>query len=328
MQLLDLESTNKLLQSNRQKRIMLTFHSVADTDSISSAVALSMYLEHARIAAPDIITSNAKRLLKQLGFDTQISSDFYEGAEMVVMLDVNNFEGCGRFEEKLREFTGDILIIDHHLKQPLQPAGSAYAFDSESYNSTASMVYALLKSSDFNTTKQLAKLLATGIISDSAEFKNAGSLTFVQIGELLSIAGVDYPTLMEEVQSTPAPELRKEALEDIVRASISIRNGLVYVRGYARSSANIRADYAIKSGADIALFYSETADELSFSVRMRPPLDSQLKLHMGSIMKELAGVIQGTGGGHPCAAGAYGKLKRQRDAFIAGFEGRVFGPQQ
>lgn len=145
---------------------------------------------------------------------------------------------------------------------------------------------------------------------------------------LVSIAGVDYPTLMEEVQSTPAPELRKEALEDIVRASISIRNGLVYVRGYARSSANIRADYAIKSGADIALFYSETADELSFSVRMRPPLDSQLKLHMGSIMKELAGVIQGTGGGHPCAAGAYGKLKRQRDAFIAGFEGRVFGPQQ
>ena len=326
MQLLDFNSFEALVEESRSKKVMLTFHSLGDTDSVSSAVALSAYFENSRIVTPDYITSNAKRLLKQLKLDgISIGNEFWTDAETIVLLDVNNFEGCGAFADKLNAFTGNVLIIDHHAKQEISWNGKIFAFDSEDYNSTASIIYELLKKLGMKLNVQVAKLVALGIIADSAEFKNADSRTFLQIGELLSVAKVDYPSLMQEMESVPKPEFRVQVIGDLANAKLSVRSGLVFMCGAAHATANICADYGIKSGADIALFYSENNNELSFSARMRPPLDKELGIHLGKVMISIAGVINGSGGGHPCAAGAYGSNKNGRDEFIRLFEKNIFG---
>ena len=85
---------------------------------------------------------------------------------------------------------------------------------------------------------------------------------------------------------------------------------------------------AIKIGADIALFYSESENEISFSARCRPTLDAEMNMHLGRIMRAISGTIEGTGGGHPCAAGAYGPKKEGRDAFVKAFRDRVFGERK
>ena len=180
------------------------------------------------------------------------------------------------------------------------------AFNDESYNSAASIVYDVLKSVDFGVERNLANLIATGILSDSAELRNAFPKTFIQIGELLEIAKIDYQSILLEMQHIATIENRAEFINDLFGAQVLITGKLLLVYGRATVHANKIADDGIKIGADASLFYSISEKEISFSARLRPPLDKVHEINLGKIMKELAPLIGGQGGGHPCAAGAYG----------------------
>jgi nanoRNase/pAp phosphatase (c-di-AMP/oligoRNAs hydrolase) len=285
-------------------RTMLTFHSIGDTDSISSAVALSRVFKDSVISAPDRVTSNASRIMGKLGFDSgTIKSGFVNDAETVVMLDVNNFEGCGEFCRDLQGFKGKILVIDHH--RAVEDKGNMSIFSNESYNSAASISYDILKSLNVGLDERLAKLLALGILSDSAEFKNTTPETFGQLGDLFKAANTDYISLITAVGHISPAEDRVKTVEDVAKANIFVREGLLFIEGPSHANANLAADSAIRIGADVSLFYS-LGREVSLSARLRPTLDKKCGVHLGRIMKQLSPIIDGTGGGHPCAAGAYG----------------------
>lgn len=286
------------------KRTMLTFHSIGDTDSISSAFALREVLPNASMHSPDRLTSNAVRLLKKLGFEEKdVKGGFLKEAEAVILLDVNNFDGCGEFAGKLRAFKGKIIVIDHHLLN--EDLGNAIEFSDESYNSTASIAYDILKEVHAAVDAKLAKLLVMGILSDSAEFKNTTPETFAQLGELLGIAKTDYISLITETGHISPAEEREKTIADVMNARIMVKEGLLFLYGRCHAHANLAADSAIRIGADVSLFYS-LGREVSFSARLRPTLDRRYGIHLGRIMDRLASLIDGTGGGHPCAAGAYG----------------------
>jgi nanoRNase/pAp phosphatase (c-di-AMP/oligoRNAs hydrolase) len=301
------------------KRALLSFHSVGDTDSVSSAFGMALLLKNSKIASPDIITANSRRILETFGFNgDSVTTAFDDSVDVVVLLDVNNFEDCGQFAQKLRDFKGDIVIIDHHVQSRIDKE-QVYVYNDEAYTSTAGIVYALTVSLGIKPEIGMAKLLAAGIISDSAEFRNATDTTFTQIGSLLSTAGVDYPTLSSEITHISDPAARMMTMKDIQGATIDVVQGLLFVHGSAHAHANIAADHAMKLGADVALFSSENEREISFSARLRAPLDKELGIHLGQIMKRLGPLINGSGGGHPCAAGAYGPLKGQAFDFAERF---------
>jgi nanoRNase/pAp phosphatase (c-di-AMP/oligoRNAs hydrolase) len=156
--------------------------------------------------------------------------------------------------------------------------------------------------------KNIAKLLLSGIISDSANLANTKPKTFMQIGKLLEIAQLDYVDLLDQMGHIAEAYAREKTIKDITQSKVEIIDGLLFVSGKAHSHANLAADSAIKIGADVALFYAENDKELSFSSRLRAPLDKKLGLHLGVIMRLVAKSINGTGGGHPCAGGAYGPI--------------------
>ncbi len=324
MRALDFEELKRTIESHRNSRVMITFHSIGDTDSVASAFSLSEYFPHSTIATPDFITSNSKHALDRLGFHSaSVTTSFDKDAELIILVDVNNFEDCGSFKEKLSATAKETLIIDHHAPQNL-PRGSILAFEDESYTSTSSIVFDILKSLAFALDGKTAELLASGIVSDSAEFRNSTPYTFTQIGELLKIAKKDYQTLLSDMRRTPAPENRLDAMKDLFHSDVSIKGGLVFSIGKS-FHANIAADDAIKVGADAALFYSVGRTEVSFSARLRPLLDRERGIHIGRTMVSLAPLIKGRGGGHPCAAGAYGSDATAVQAFIDSFIEAVAG---
>jgi alanyl-tRNA synthetase len=94
---------------------------------------------------------------------------------------------------------------------------------------------------------------------------------------------------------------------------------MLMLYGQARMHANKVADDAIRIGADVALFYTISKREISFSARLRPPLDAECDINLGKTMKSLAPLINGNGGGHPCAAGAYGTNRSNAPTFIKSF---------
>jgi nanoRNase/pAp phosphatase (c-di-AMP/oligoRNAs hydrolase) len=319
MKQIALNSLKEILRSYKDKRILLTFHSIGDTDSVASAVALQKYFKNATIATPDFITSNSRRMLEHTGIGEKlIKKEFDANAELVILLDVNNFEDCGNFKSRLENHPRTILIIDHHTSTPMAKE-NVISFNDESYNSASSIVYEILKSSNINIDKRLATLLAAGILSDSAELRNSFPKTFVQLGELLGRAKMSYPSLLLEMQHIASPETREGFIEDLFKSNISISSGVLMLYGKSKFHANTTADNAIKIGADAAIFYSTNKKEVSFSTRLRPTLDSKYDIHLGRIMKELAPIIGGQGGGHPCAAGAYGPSIQNASKFLASF---------
>ncbi|MGC9190933.1 MAG: DHH family phosphoesterase [Candidatus Micrarchaeia archaeon] len=324
MHVISFDDLKLLLQSSSSKKAILTFHSIGDTDAIASAFALHAYMKNSVIATPDRITANARSILNKLGFNpNDISNEFPEDADIAVMLDVNNFEDCGSFAGKLSSFKGKLLIIDHHMLKQIENE-NLYVFNSEHFSATASIVMKALDDLSVHLDKNTLLLLALGIISDSAEFKNSNPLTFMQIGRIMEKTGESYPSLLNYMWHNISPEDKASFITSLFKAAVHIRNSLVFVEGHAEHSANVLADDAIKIGADVALFHSSSNGEISISARLRPPLDSKYSLHMGYIMKKLAPLIDGTGGGHPCAAGAYGKQAEGLEEFIAQFNDYIY----
>ncbi|MCL4383362.1 MAG: DHH family phosphoesterase [Candidatus Marsarchaeota archaeon] len=314
MQKLEFEDLKNFIKNNSNKKTLISFHSIGDTDSIASAFGISLLFKNSVIATPDFITSNSLSILKKLNYPT-IKNLFDETAELIILLDLNDFGEYGESKEKLETFKNSILIIDHHFPKEIKK-DNLFVFDDENYSSTTSIVYKLLNEFNVQIDKNLAMLLALGIISDSAEFKNSNADTFIQIGNLLKIIKIDYPSLLDEFMHISDVKERARTIKEILESTLILKNNILFLFGDTKAHANIAADNAIKIGADIALFYSVSNKEISFSARLRPVLDKELNINLGQIMKSIAYVIHGNGGGHPCAAGAYGSLQFKKDEFI------------
>ena len=300
---------------------MLTFHSMGDTDAVASSLILSRFFKNYSVATPDTITSRSKNILRKLGFEPDsITKDFDGNAEVIVLSDVNNFEDCGAFGQMLRDFSGAIIIIDHHA--PKRVGKEVIAYNDEGYNSASSIVCDVIEQSGVRLSRSEAKLLALGILSDSAGLANSTPQTFMQMGRLLEAAGTNYSALSLMLKSTPSINERYAAVNDLFSAKSEIISGRLFIHGKAGYQANHMADEAIAIGADISLFYTISNKEISFSARTRPELE-QSGVHLGVIMKGIAGIISGTGGGHPAAAGAYGSAKGRAAEFTEAFTGEI-----
>ncbi|MCL5433371.1 MAG: DHH family phosphoesterase [Candidatus Marsarchaeota archaeon] len=300
------------------KKVLITFHSIGDSDSVASALALKNLFNNTVVATPDAITANAIRMLKAVDIDYNIITNKFEDADIIFLVDVNNFEDCGNFRYNLENFKKDIVIIDHHALHQINNANVS-VFNDEKFNSTSSIIYELIKRLKFPLNKSLGYILLYGIVSDSADLKNTFPDTFIQIGELLKFASVNYNELLSKIEPAIEPKSREATLEDICTAEKIIINDLLFIYGKAHSHANVSADVALKSGADLVLFYSLNTAGISFSARLVGTFDKKYGIHLGKIMKELAPIIDGSGGGHPCAAGAYGPLVNAEIAFKEAF---------
>jgi len=309
LKVLSFDELLKFFISNSQKRFLFTFHSIGDRDAVGSAVAFSNCFEHAKVGTPDFITSNARRMLKEVGYKENIGVASLDDVEAVVAFDANNLESLGALGEQLRKFRGEVLFIDHHIPTTEEPGNNFLLFSDESFNSTSSIIYDLLLKLGKKVNKEMAVLLLNGIISDSADFKNATAHTFFQISELLRIAGMNYAEIMEYFHESIPLENRYDTIKDLYNSSIEVVGKYLLVYGKAKEHANVVADMAIKIGADASLFWMVSEKEASISARLRPPLDKRHSIHLGRVMQHVSTFLNGNGGGHPCAAGAYGPNK-------------------
>lgn len=318
----DFEYVYNFLKANASKKFLITFHSIGDRDGVGSAVALSKYLRNSVVATPDYITSNAKHMLEHAGYKGEINSKFPDDAEVILVLDTNNFKSLGDFSSSILKSGKQVLFIDHHLpSQNLER--DAIVYSDESFNSTSSIVYELLKRLGSPVDKESAILLLNGIISDSADFQNAMPQTFRQVADLLETAKIDYTDILSYFHEKVPLANRYALINDIFASNVEIVGGYILIYGRSNIHANIAADMALRLGSDATVFWLINDKEVSISARLRPPLDKKLSLHLGRVMQEIAPIIEGNGGGHPCAAGAYGPAKEKAPDAIGKILGEI-----
>ncbi|MEM3791661.1 MAG: DHH family phosphoesterase [Candidatus Micrarchaeaceae archaeon] len=320
----ELKSLDELLNkinALRRGKAGITFHSIGDRDSVASAFGISELFPNSEIMTPDFITNNAKRMLERLGISEKIKPFSSKGLESVIILDANTLEVMGNAKRELESFEGRILFIDHHARHKEENKGTI--FNSEEFNSTSSIIYELLKKAGVLIKKEIAIMLLNGIFADSADFQNSTSLTFMQISELLKTSGISFSEITNEMGESIPVENRYLLFQDICAAEKIMKNGHLFITGISRLHANIVAEACIKFGADAALFMHLGNEEVSLSARLRSPLDKQLSIHLGKIMQKIGQIISGTGGGHSCAAGAYGPAKNEGTNALNAAKGEI-----
>ncbi|MDE1851038.1 MAG: DHH family phosphoesterase [Candidatus Micrarchaeota archaeon] len=301
-------SFNELLNFlilNKEKRFLITFHSIGDRDSIGSAIALHSYLTNSIIAMPDLITNSSRRVLESLSAPPKIGNKIPSDIFGTIVVDANSLEATGQLEKQIKKTKKSILFIDHHEPNKSDEL-KAMVFADQAYNSTSSLIHHILTSLGVKVETDASVALLNGIVADSANFHNMHALTFKQVSELLHSAGMTYSEFLERFGPRVPPQSRLDSLKEVCSASRIIAGNNLILYGPATTHASIAAETAIDAGADAAVFWLIGKKEVSISARLRPPLEREFSIHLGKIMQEIGPMVGGSGGGHPAAAGAYG----------------------
>ena len=126
---------------------------------------------------------------------------------------------------------------------------------------------------------------------------------------MLEISKLDYSFFINYFRAAIPARNKYQVIKDVSAASVEMIGDYILVYGQAREHANVAADSALKLDADITVFWVVSNTEASISARMRAPIDKELSIHLGVMMRETGKMLDGNGGGHACAAGAYGPKK-------------------
>ncbi|BCS90982.1 MAG: manganese-dependent inorganic pyrophosphatase [Candidatus Micrarchaeota archaeon] len=326
MPVLDLDELIDKIASIRYKRALITGHRMADTDIVASSIILSKYIiNRSDILFDGGLTASASRLYNLFNYDKgfitmkDLNDERLSSYYSLIFLDTNEIS---EHYDLVKEFPEErIFVIDHHYIDLSSYRYNVNIFNDERYSSTSSVVYAIAKSLDIKLSQNDAKLLAYSIYEDSAGFRNSSYITFMQFGELLKIARCSYNEIEDLIKHESQPDTNIHIIDSITRAQhLILKDKLILMIGEALYvGANTCAERALNLGVDIALFYSVRDEDLSFSARANPILESRYGINLGYIFNSIAIKLNASGGGHPSAAGAYGVAHKDRSYFIERF---------
>lgn len=99
----DMSGLREKLEGNRNTRIAMVSHSIGDADFIGSAIALSEYMPNSKIVVQDKLSAKVEGILKDNGFPTSFQKEIGRDSDLIIMLDVNDFEGCGPLAPELSQ---------------------------------------------------------------------------------------------------------------------------------------------------------------------------------------------------------------------------------
>jgi nanoRNase/pAp phosphatase (c-di-AMP/oligoRNAs hydrolase) len=275
----------------RHENILYLCHRNADPDAIGSAFALQQAFGGSLGVAEDLSRSG-KSLADALGVEILIdprSEDF----EFVVVVDTSVRLQLG--SAKLSSYA----VVDHHLDSGLISGAKFYI--QRPANSTAEIVWKILRSSGRDVTREAGLGLMVGIISDTGRFRRASSESFQACAEILH-TGVEYEEALEVLAGAPADlSQRIAALKAASRAAIEREGDWIVATAEINAFEGSSAMTLVDIGADVAFAAGRHGSLTRVSARARREA-SRAGLDLAEVMREVARAHRGEGGGHRAAA--------------------------
>lgn len=188
----------------RAEKIVLNCHRSPDPDSVSSALAMYLFLKkqnkNVEIVCPDEIPENCKFLpsievIEKTDFEKFNFTDF----DLFISLDSSQLvQATGLSEITLGSCK--IIVIDHHPNNAHY--GSINLVDPAKVSNTE-VLYKLFRDLDFEITKDIATCLFTGLITDSQDFMSGRETpeTFLILADVLSKGADTKKTILQIFQS-------------------------------------------------------------------------------------------------------------------------------
>ncbi|MEM3555833.1 MAG: DHH family phosphoesterase [Candidatus Micrarchaeia archaeon] len=308
-----MQSMANFLKSIKEKRVILLIHSLPDLDAVGSSSALSSFFKNSKIISPDQPTAKARKLLRITGQSIAVGEKLK--SDVLIILDTNSYDLLGELADEVRNFKGSKAVIDHHSIHPDSIKAEHVLIDN-SYASTSELVYEILKKLNWDVSEKHAVSLLCGMIDDSAGFRNARKKTFSYISELLGKTRMDYQEILRVTETDVDVSQRIALLTACQRASVERVGDYLIAKSIIGSFEAKAAEALLSLGADFSFVGCKGKREARISARMRGYLHTELGINLASdVMEKVGRILRGSGGGHPCAAGANGPhLKGFEDA--------------
>ncbi len=296
------------------KEGLIILHHNADPDALGSGIALARGLAQTGLKCDILVGGGVSRQSKNIleKYPYPLKKEVNKIPKLVFILDSSSPEQIGNIEIPKSAKT---VLIDHHEAGALSERADLKLLDSDA-NSTAILVYGLLKKTGIRMTKEIAFFLLTGIVSDSAFFRISNQQDLRVAVELLNY--VDLEDVFAALSRKPELSEKTAVLKAMRRLEIYNFNGILV--GFSRIGS-FEASVArnlIKSGADIAIVENVQKNEIRISARSKQYLKGRVDLV--DVLKTVEPLIDGSVGGHITAASANGRntkcLRAMRNKLI------------
>lgn len=312
-----MKAVAQVLRDLAGKRVVVLCHHNADPDAVASAIVLSEVLENScksvKAAAADDVSLMARAVLEAFGRSIEVNPEL--DCDVIVMVDTSGFGHLGEFGVQVKNFSGKVIVIDHHHPNEETKKSVDVHLVFENYTSESELIFDVLREMELKPTPEQASLLLAGIISDTAHFRLARPQTFKIVWELIE-CGADYRRVLDSFRLPEDKSKRVAMLKAIERSELKRMYGYHVIFSELGSFEGDAAGMMVKIGADVAFVGSEDRGKLKLSGRARQEFLEETGVHLGELMELLGQHFGGSGGGHAGAAsmsgsGKFSSLKRE-----------------
>ena len=291
------------------KQIVVLGHHNADPDAIGAAVGVKELVEKLSPSSvvtcvmPADVSALSERIIQMLGLE--IREKYNDPFDTLIVVDTGSLNQLGDWEGKVRGSGFNLLVIDHHNRNPEYNELSDYYLIDDKAGSTSEQVHRLFKEYDLAPSITIAKALLAGITFDSKFFSIGSAQTYQSVSELLEITGDISST--RELFNSPI-----QLPEKIARIKAAQRTETRQIKGWiialsrlgSYQSSGARA--LISLGADVAVVTGDDKGDLRSSLRSTQRFHDETAIHLGNLISEASETLDGQGSGHPTAAGYNG----------------------
>ncbi|MBU0662560.1 MAG: DHH family phosphoesterase [Candidatus Diapherotrites archaeon] len=299
------------LSSLKNKKLLIVTHIGADVDAFGSAAAFYFAFAKAckklTILVPEHMNLNAKSLARSMHVPYTHHAPALSEFDLIIVLDLNSGDMLGTFAPELKKFPGKVFLIDHHEKSGDKLSPKLVSFINEKAVSTSEIVHTLFRGAKVKITPEIARCLASGIITDSAGFLVADPNTFRIMAELLEKSECAYSDI------TALFNVKTDISEKIARLKSARRCRIFGSGDYLIVATDVGAFEAsaatalVKLGADVAFAGDAENGKIRISARANNRFVNKEKFEFTAhVFRALEKEFPGNGGGHAAAAGFNG----------------------
>lgn len=290
-------------------KVIVLCHHNADPDALGAAQGVKALVKALTgsepiIVIPDDASVLSRRIASTLGIELYETTA--QAADTYIVVDTGSLNQLGGWEIPLKETDARIVFIDHHLPDSdMYELSTLYLVDPDA-SSASELVYRLYMHYDVKPSEITSIALLAGIAYDTKHFSMGGPETFQIISSLLEKVG--NVSRIKELLSISFKHSEKIArLRAGQRAEIEVVEDWVLAFSHLGSFQSSGARALLSMGADAAVVVGEDKGTLRASLRSKNQFHRLTEIHLGEMVGILASRFNGSGSGHPTAAGFNGE---------------------
>jgi len=294
-------------------KVIVLCHHNADPDALGAAQGVKELVKALTDSEPIIVIPDDASILSR-NIASTLGIELYEtstqAADTYIVVDTGSLNQLGGWETLLKETDARIVFIDHHLlDSEMYELSTLYLVDPDA-SSASEIVYRMCVHYDVTPTETTSVALLAGIAYDTKHFSMGGPETFRIISSLLEEVG-DVSRIKELLSISFKQSEKIARLRAGQRAEIEVVGDWVLVFSHLGSFQSSGARALLSMGADVAVVVGEDKGMLRASFRSKNQFHLLTGIHLGEMVGILASRFNGSGSGHPTAAGFNGEGSKE-----------------